>query len=112
MTFEEYEQKINHAVLNQDEIPVIMQEVLKELKTDLTSLESFKAKTTEQDEKIKALQESNVKLFLGQTGKPEEKPEEKPTDYEDLQGIEAVNAFMDSNNIKDFIIPSEQEDTK
>lgn len=110
MTFEEYEQKINHAVLNQDEIPVIMQEILKELKTDLTSLEAFKTKNTEQEEKIKSLQESNVKLFLGQTGGGEgKKPEESKPDYEDLTGIEAVDAFMDTNNIEDFIVKSEVE---
>lgn len=110
MTFEEYEQKIQHAVLNQDEIPVIMQEILKELKTDLTTLESFKTKTTEQDAKIKALQESNVKLFLGQTEKPsDEKTGTNTTeDYEDMEGIEAVDAFMKSKNIGSFIVESEE----
>ena len=111
MTFEEYEQKIQHAVLNQDEIPVIMQEILAALKTDLTSLESFKTRTTEQEQKIKDLQESNVKLFLGQTGKPSEPEEKKVTDYEDLQGMEAVDAFMNKNQIDSFIVDTQEEKT-
>ena len=109
MTIEEYEQKINHTVLNQDEIPVIMQEILKELKTDLTTLESLKGKITEQETQIKGLQESNVKLFLGQTGKnPTQPPESKP-DIEDLQGMEAVNAYLDQAGITDSILNDKEE---
>ena len=97
MTFEEYSDKINHAVLNQDEIPVVMQEILSELKQDLTALDSFKTKTEEQENKIKGLQESNIKLFLGQATKPEEKKEE--IDIEDMSGIGAVDAYLKNNNI-------------
>lgn len=112
MTFEEYEKKIQHAVLNQDEIPVVMQEILAALKTDLTTLDSFKTKNAEQEEKIRTLQESNVKLFLGQTQQTSaDKENETGDDYRDMQGLEAVDAFMKENSIEDFIVSTEKEET-
>lgn len=81
MTLEQYTEKLQHAVLNADEAPAIVNEVLGELKTDLTTSATLKAQTETDAKTIADLRDTNMKLFLAQGGsiKEEEKEEEKPS---------------------------------
>ena len=101
MTIDEYTEKLTECVTNPDSAPAIIKDIISELKTDFTSMDTIKTKVAEQETKIKNLQETNMKLFIGQTGKPEK--EEVTEDYNDLTGMDAVDAFMKGNEIDSLI---------
>lgn len=90
MTYQDYESRLNSIVSAPDTAPAVVQEVLGEIKTDLDSLSSAQAGIEERDGRIKDLQETNIKLFMSQTGEAEsqEEPEEEEKSFEDiLNGI-------------------------
>lgn len=68
MTIDEYTEKLQHGVLNADEMPGIVTDVLKELKADLTALDTIKADNAKKDAEINTLRETNMKLFLSVPG--------------------------------------------
>lgn len=80
MKYSEYEALVNEALLNVDKAPLNMKKILENLKADTTLIESQAATIAEKDTKIKDLQDTNIKLFLGQTKKVEEEKEEKTGD--------------------------------
>ena len=51
------------------------------MKTDLEAMDAAIAGIAERDVKIRALQDTNIKLFMTQTGATEE-PEEEPEDLD------------------------------
>lgn len=95
MKYEDYETRLNSVVSNPDTAPVTIQEVLAEIKTDLTSLESANTGIAERDERIKSLQDTNIKLFMSQTGEGE--AEADPEDWSELEGDEALEAFISAH---------------
>ena len=52
--------------------PTVMGAVLEALKEDTSKIEAYEAEISAKDTKIKDLQDTNIKLFLSQTGKAEE----------------------------------------
>ena len=82
MTYAEYENMINRIVTEPETAPVGAQALLDQLKTDLESLDAAVAGIAERDEKIRALQDTNIKLFMSQTGTTEEPEEEEPEDLD------------------------------
>ena len=82
MTYAEYENMINRIVSEPETAPVGAQALLDQLKTDLEAMDAAKAGISERDEKIRALQDTNIKLFMSQTGATEELEEEEPEDLD------------------------------
>ena len=82
MTYAEYENMINRIVTEPETAPVGAQALLDQLKTDLESMDAALAGIAERDEKIRALQDTNIKLFMSQTGSTEEPEEEEPEDLD------------------------------
>lgn len=80
MTYEEYEAKLNDVVKNPDSAATAVLDILKDIKADTDTLASLEAGITERDGRIRDLQDTNMKLFLRQTGKGAEEPEEKDPD--------------------------------
>lgn len=81
MKYEEYEQRLNNIVTNPDSAATAVLDILKEIKTDTETIASLEAGVTERDSRIKDLQDTNMKLFLRQTGQAEnQEPEEKTPD--------------------------------
>lgn len=70
MTYEEYENLA--GTMTTENAPIIMKEVLENIKTDITALDAANTALAEKDLKIKDLQDTNIKLFLTQTGKGEQ----------------------------------------
>lgn len=68
MKYEDVEKGILDLVQNPDTAPAKAQDLLKELKKDAESAEALAEKITEQDQKIRDLQDTNVQLLLNQTG--------------------------------------------
>lgn len=80
MKYENYEQKLTELVKSNPDSAVAVQDILAELKTDSETFASLEASVAEKDGKIRDLQDSNLKLFLRQTGEPNQEPEEKSVD--------------------------------
>lgn len=85
MKYEEYEAAINKMISEPETAPVGAQAILTALKEDSAALESAQAGIAERDEKIRTLQDTNVKLFMSQAGPaPDDEPEEKEKSFADL----------------------------
>lgn len=81
MKYEEYEAKINNLVKNPDSAATAALDLLKDLKADSETFASLEASVAEKDGRIKDLQDTNMKLFLRQTGgTDDQEPEEKTPD--------------------------------
>lgn len=94
MTYEEYESRLSDIVKAPDTAPVAVQALLSELKADTDTLTSLRADIEQKDKKIKDLQDTNIKLFLQQTG--EAPKDSSETGWQDLEGDEALEAYIAS----------------
>lgn len=84
MTKQEYTDFIKEMVKNPDTATASAQTLIDNIGTDLDTLEAFRASDAEKDKRIRDLQDTNIKLFLGQTGKPPEDKEDKPVTLRDF----------------------------
>lgn len=81
MKYEDYEAKLTELVKNPDSAALAVQDILKDLKADSETFASLEANVAAQEGRIKDLQDTNMKLFLRQTGGAEnQEPEEKTAD--------------------------------
>lgn len=88
MSYEEYKKLIDELITSPDTAPANVQNILEQLKTDLTTLESLKTENTGLNEKVKVLQDTNIKLYMSQGGTPVEENTEDEVD-EDVEQVEA-----------------------
>lgn len=93
MKYEDYETKLNEVVKNPDTAAVAVQDILKDLKADSDTFASMEAGIAERDGRIRDLQDTNMKLFLRQTGGSEDQdePEKSPDEVIDALFTEEVN---------------------
>lgn len=89
MTIDEYKKLINTGLKEHDKIPDTLTTVLDNIEQDISKLNSLEQTIKEKDEKIRSLQDTNMKMFLNQTSKVNEEKEEK------LEGIDYVNDFIE-----------------
>lgn len=89
MNYTDYEKLIQDAVKNPEEAPLKLKDVLEGLKKDFETVEAQTNLVKEQEKKIRDLQDTNMKLFIGQTG-----AKDVSEDDDDLEGAEAVDAFI------------------
>lgn len=82
MKYAEYESMINKMISEPETAPVGAQALLEQLKIDTDAMESAQAAIADRDEKIRALQDTNIKLFMSQTGTVEEAPEDESDDLD------------------------------
>lgn len=78
MTYQEYEAALNGIVQNPDTAPTAVQSLLQEIKTDTDALATAINGISERDARIRDLQNTNIKLFMSQSGAPENDPEPEP----------------------------------
>lgn len=85
MTYQEYEAALNGIVQNPDTAPTAVQSLLQEIKTDTDALATAINGISERDARIRDLQDTNIKLFMSQSGAPENDPEPEPEmNFEEL----------------------------
>ena len=84
-----YSELINKAVTNKDDQEILFKELLDLVSTDEIEYNNLKTQVSEQSEKIRNLQDTNMKLFLSQTSEIQDETED-----EELEGDEAVLEFM------------------
>lgn len=95
MKYEDYETSLNSVITNPDTAPAVIQEILAELKADLTALDSATVGLSERDARIKDLQDTNIKLFTSMTGT--ESVEDEVEDWAEMEGDEAIEAFIEAH---------------
>lgn len=84
-----YNELINKAVTNKDDQEILFKELLDLVSTDEIEYNNLKTQVSEQSEKIRNLQDTNMKLFLAQTSEIQDETED-----EELEGDAAVLDFM------------------
>lgn len=89
MKYEEFEARLTKMLETPDTALAALPEFLKEVKTDYEGIVSLTNKSSEQEKRIRDLQDTNMKLFLMQTSKPAEKE-----DDDDLEGQDAIDNFV------------------
>lgn len=75
MKYEDYEGIAQK--LTTENAPEVMKTMLDAVKEDLAERDALKTVQAEQEAKIKDLQDTNIKLFLSQTGKAEQDGDEE-----------------------------------
>lgn len=90
MKYEEYEQKINEVLSNPDTALANIAPIMGAIKEDTTALEAAAKENESLNARIKDLQETNIKLYLAQTGEPA--PDDVPD--EPKEGMEAADEFL------------------
>lgn len=73
--------------LTAENAPEVLKTMLDSVKEDLAERDALKAVQAEQEAKIKDLQDTNIKLFLSQTGKAEQDEDEEKTPDEVLDEL-------------------------
>lgn len=91
MKFEDFSNKINEAAKNPDTMLGILPDILKEVEQDFIERDALMERVTVLEDKNRSLQDTNIKLYLAQTGEASEDPED---DTEELEGMDAVDAFV------------------
>lgn len=69
MTFDEYKTQILDLVEHPDTAAAKVQDFLKKVQEDRTAADSAVQKISDQDKRIRDLQDTNIALLLNQTGK-------------------------------------------
>ena len=92
MKYEELEARLTKMLETPDTALAALPEFLKEVKTDYEGIVSLTNKSSEQEKRIRDLQDTNMKLFLMQTSAPKDKGELE--DEDDLEGQDAIDAFV------------------
>lgn len=81
MTYNEYEAIAK--TITADNAPLVMEQILKEIKTDTETIESLTTSKAELESKVRDLQDTNIKLFLSQSTTPDpETPENEDAEVE------------------------------
>lgn len=94
MNYTDYEKLIQDAVKNPESAPTILKDALDSLKADFEAFEVQANLVKEKDEKIRTLQDTNMRLFLGQTST---KNEVEVAD--ELEGQALVDEFIRTHSI-------------
>lgn len=94
MTYDELEKKLTTILQQPDSALANVTPLLKEIKADYESIVSLTSKVESQDTRIRDLQDTNMKLFLAQTGQVSDKEE----DEDDVEGLDAIDAFVNKLN--------------
>lgn len=97
MTYEELETRLTTLLQQPDSALALVGPLLEDVKKDYEQIITLTEANKKQEGRIRDLQDTNMKLFLAQTGKAESKEE----DDEDLEGMDAIDSFVNKLNAND-----------
>lgn len=82
---EEYTMQLKDAA-NPDKVALALSKITDMIQEDLTKINNYETSLTEANNRIRDLQDTNIKLFLSQTGekKDEDEQEAKVTSVDDM----------------------------
>lgn len=93
MTFEEFKTGLTEIVEHSDEKLAELPDFIKEVESDYSAASQLVEKIGNLEDRVRSLQDTNMKLYLAQTGSPADDGDEG--DDEDLTGSDAITAFWD-----------------
>lgn len=101
MKFEDFSNRISEAAKNPDTILGELPAILKEVEQDFIERDALMERVTALEDKNRSLQDTNIKLYLAQTGAADDAENDGGADDE-LEGMDAVDAFVNNlvNNAK------------
>ena len=85
----DYLELINKSIKSPEEAPSLMKELISIVEKDCAEYETIKECVEDSNNKIRSLQDTNMKLFLSQTNQKEEEQEDK-----EMTPDEVVNDFI------------------
>ena len=92
MTYADLKTKITNLISNPDTAQADALELLKELEADYTTMDTLRTRAEEDANRIRTLQDTNARLFLGQVSPaPEEKHE-----FSEEDGAAFIDNFFDN----------------
>lgn len=94
MKYEEFEERLTKLLETPDSALALVKPLLDDVKKDYEQLITLTDKIEKQDGRIRDLQDTNMKLFLAQTGQKAKTEEEE----EELTGADAIDAFVNKLN--------------
>lgn len=94
MVYEELETRLTTLLQQPDSALALVKPLLDDIKKDYEQIITLTEANKKQESRIRDLQDTNMKLFLAQTGKSEQKEE----DDEDLEGMDAIDSFVNKLN--------------
>lgn len=87
--------------LTTENAPEVIKTMLNSVKEDLAERDALKSVQAEQEAKIKDLRESNIKLFLSQTGKAEQDGDEETEEEKiDQMSLDEYLAYIKESEEK------------
>ncbi len=86
-----YLELISKSIKSPEEAPTIMKELISIVEKDCDEYESIKKYVEDSNNKIRSLQDTNMKLFLSQTSQKEEEQEDK-----EMTPDEVINDFINN----------------
>lgn len=89
MTYAEVQKAVSDLIASPETAQTAAIALLDNLKADYDTLESLTAAAKASEDRIRALQDTNQRLFLMQTGQVKDEAQD-----DELTGIEAVDAFV------------------
>lgn len=84
MKYEQYAEMAENLLKDNTKAPLILKDLLDNLKVDLDAEDTKEKRIGELDQKVRDLQDTNMKLFLNQIGKSQEKEEEPRNEMDEL----------------------------
>ena len=94
MTYEELENRLTTLLKQPDSALALVKPLLDDIKKDYEQIITLTDANKRQEGRIRDLQDTNMKLFLAQTGKAEPKED----DDEELEGMDAIDSFVNKLN--------------
>lgn len=91
MLYSEYENLITSLLQKPEEAPIVAKNILDNIKSDCELISSQTETIKNADKKIRDLQDTNIKLFIGQSSKVQ--PAEEPVE---LQGDEFIENYINN----------------
>lgn len=99
MNYEDYEGIAQK--LTAENAPEVLKTMLDSVKEDLAERDALKEVQAEQEAKIKDLQDTNIKLFLSQTGKAEQDGDEETEEEKiDQMSLDEYLAYIKESEEK------------
>ena len=94
MTYEEVKTRITGLVASPDTAQADALDLLKDIEADYTTMDTLRTRATEDAEKIRTLQDTNARLFLGQT--TEKKDESGADELDESDGQAFIDNYFDN----------------
>ena len=93
MKYEELQERISKLTAENFQAELI--DILKDVKQDYATRDSLVAKNAENEDRIRTLQDTNARLFIGQVGNVDDKSGAKIDDLDEEDGDEFIDTFFD-----------------